>query len=143
MREGARKQMAPISHHMGGQGTHCPMCGARVPLPSVEEITHCPNCGAAIERQFGLKGALLGAVELVGQTTDPDPQDEPGEVTLTESEAEEKWRRDHSDGDSLEPARETAEDTQLCCKYCGAKITNPCANYCGKCGAALREGQKN
>jgi ribosomal protein S27E len=116
------------------------MCGARVPLPSVEEITHCPNCGAAIERQFGLKGALLGAVELVGQTTDPDPQDEPGEVTLTESEAEEKWRRDHSDDGSQETSRETTEDTRLRCKYCGDVIANPRANYCPKCGAALHEG---
>ncbi|WXG46905.1 MAG: zinc-ribbon domain-containing protein [Candidatus Atabeyarchaeum deiterrae] len=91
--------------------------------PRRDEVLHCQRCGATVEEARGLGGALLGDVELV---TDPE-RSEPGEVDLTEQEAEDKWRRDHED-----------QRTEVnYCEFCGAKIKESNTKFCPNCGASL------
>jgi predicted RNA-binding Zn-ribbon protein involved in translation (DUF1610 family) len=59
----------------------CPKCGFKLNVPLEGEDLQCPECGALLERS-GNKWKLT--VESEG-------------TSLTESEAEEKWKRNHEE----------------------------------------------
>jgi Zn-finger nucleic acid-binding protein len=133
--------------------TRCPYCHAllwNVPVPGVD--TDCPICGATIA---WFKRGPFNTLMVVRA---PEP---PGEVTLTEDEAEAKWRRDHEDyygkSPSPQPIKATgrqenvgassraavkAEEQTLWgrCKYCHAVIAVRNSSYCSYCGARLQPG---
>ena len=65
---------------------------------------------------------------VVGYTGDaPVSRAEQGEVTLSRSDAEEKWRRDHPED----------YPTNASCPHCQATIMSANATYCWKCGSTL------
>jgi len=57
----------------------CPKCGFKLSIPPEGEDVQCPKCGALLERT-GNKWKFT---------------EEPEGASLTESEAEEKWKRNH------------------------------------------------
>lgn len=133
--------------------TRCPYCHAWLwnsPVPGVEAV--CPKCGATIawyERGF---------IKTLMVVREPEPI---GEVTLSEEEAEAKWRLDHEDyygrsqpqervetakrqenvGASSNAAAKGKERTLWGrCRYCHAVIAVRDSSYCSYCGARLQPG---
>ena len=62
----------------GPKQVKCPECGFNLVLPDEGEDVQCPNCGALLDRKSG-----------------DDKLTEEKEATLSETEAEEKWEKDH------------------------------------------------
>jgi predicted RNA-binding Zn-ribbon protein involved in translation (DUF1610 family) len=120
------------------------------PDPGAEAV--CPKCGATIAWNH------VGFIKTLMVVKDPESL---GEVTLSEDEAEARWRRNHEDyyGRSQPPERvETAgrrenmgvsssvavkgRDRALWgrCRYCHAVIAVGDSSYCSYCGARLQPG---
>ena len=138
------------------QTVRCPKCRKDIFQPTGEEVVHCPHCGADLVERLGRKMV----------TIDSEKYLEPGEVDLTEDEAERRWAENHPDYAS-ETRIETAESNNLSedtggtvgakfggspskkgkvswaiCNACQAIITHPSARFCPSCGADLSSGAK-
>jgi uncharacterized paraquat-inducible protein A len=106
-------------------------------LPDSGETHYCPRCGAKVERQDGIIAGILGDVQLAESHYEADGKLAPGEVQLTESEAEEKWKRDHPEDNSTIFEEERNEKIQ--CTKCHAIMSIPNAVFCTNCGASIRK----
>ena len=124
----------------------CPVCGARIwrtPRPN-EEIV-CSHCKFRLHVKRDVSGTPTNELEIVEQS-------------LSETEAEEKWRKEHPEYYAPSPSEGSAGEklvknqtktsakaadssmlkaTGIRCKQCNSLIDAPNPKFCPKCGARV------